>query len=77
MTIKDVSDLGFVLDPEESFADRNLFEYNNFGLILLSNNFITVYKFNDYDERIVFEGCIKNKQELKILFRQLGIYESN
>ena len=61
----DIEELGFVNMP-----DSNAFDKGDFQINFQDCNFLEVY---DECSRIIFQGSIKNKSELKVLLKQLNI----
>ena len=65
---EDIESLGFVNIPDTNAFDKGEYQINFQDYILC--NFVEVY---DDASRLVFQGTIKNKSELKVLLKQLGI----
>jgi hypothetical protein len=71
----DLEELGWKEFPDTSYFDIKNDDGDNFQIHLHDNLdkgfwFIQIYNWNS---KIIFEGRIKNKSELEILMKQLGI----
>jgi len=70
---EDIESLGFKLDKNASDKDILNLEKDDTGITYKQDCFLIIYKFNGSKERIIFDGLIKNKSELKKLMYQLQI----
>jgi hypothetical protein len=70
---EDIESLGFVTDP----SGERYFELNDYQLNLDIHPVYNVTIFTDKygDSRIVFQGTIKNKSELKQVLKMIGVIE--
>jgi len=68
---EDIESLGFKLDKNASEKDLLNLEKDDIGITYKQDCFLIIYKFNRSKERIIFDGLIKNKSELKKLMYQL------
>lgn len=70
---EDIESLGF----KGQEANSVYYKRDGYRLVLWPHGFITsIYKvYNGSEEEKIFDGCIKNKSELKKLLKQLKIIE--
>ena len=83
---QDIMDIGFISNEKDGdiYSIKKEIKYQGFGYVNFKINFnpkreknISIYFITDNstDNKFIFFGTVKNKTELIILLKQLGIYE--